>query len=198
MAVTIGSQISPRLVVVELLDVISLGMPFTLCPILVGRDAEVDQLATELAAAQGGDGGVVFLAGEAGVGKSRLVQEIIELAATRGCAVFTGRAAESAVPVPFRPVSEALLRAARGGLTPDGPRVADYRPALGMLVPEWSQAGDSSAEFSPVIVAEGLIRLLAEAGHGSLLVLDDVQWSDPDTLEILEYLCHNLAGSRVL
>ena len=166
---------------------------------LIGRGAELGALTAAVGRAEGGAGGVIFLAGDAGVGKSRLAGEVRAVAASRGFLVLSGRAAESAVPVPFRPVAEALMRAARGGLAADAPQVADYRPALGSLVPEWSRPGDGSAEISGIILGEALLRLLTLPGpKGALLVLEDLQWADPETLAIVEYLADNLGGSHVL
>ena len=158
-----------------------------LCPVLVNRGAEVHALTTALDRVQAGDAGVLILTGDAGVGKSRLVREVSSLASSRGFAVLAGRAAESAVPVPYRPVSEALMRAARAGVAPDAPEIADYRPALGSLVPEWSKPGESDAEISAVILGEALLRLLAQPRwHGALLVLEDLHWADPESLAIVE------------
>ena len=98
--------------------------------------------------AGGAGGGVVFLAVEAGVGKSRLARELAGLAERRGFVTFTERASESAVSVQFRPIAEALIRAARGGLNADAPQVPDCRPALGSLVPEWSQEAGHGADIS--------------------------------------------------
>src|SRR3984957_19393998 len=117
-------------------------MGFVLCRSLIGRDAEVAHLTAALERSGSGDGRVLFVAGEPGVGKSRLAREVLETAARGGVATFTGRASESAVQVPYRPLSEALMRAAREGLKPAGRAVARYRPALGNLVPEWGQPGD--------------------------------------------------------
>lgn len=155
-------------------------------------------LTQELDAAGHGDGGAVLVTGDAGVGKSRLVREVIASAVARGFLVLTGRATESAVPVPFRPISEALMGAARSGLVPDTPGTRDYRAALGTLVPEWSRPGDD-AEVSPVIIGEALLRMLSVPGWpAGLLVLEDLHWADPETLAIIEYLADNVAGSGVL
>jgi DNA-binding CsgD family transcriptional regulator len=174
-------------------------MGFVLCRSLIGRDAEVAQLTAALERSGSGDGRVLFLAGEPGVGKSRLAREVLETAARSGVATFAGRASESAVQVPYRPLSEALMRAAREGLTPVGRGVARYRPALGRLVPEWGEAGADGAEVSGVIVAEGVLRLLSGLGPaGALLVLEDLQWADPETLTVLEFLAGNVVGEPVL
>src|ERR1700691_4300942 len=157
------------------------------------------QLAAALKRAGQSDGQLTFLVGEAGVGKSRLAGEVMEKAAEAGFATLTGRASESAVQLPYRPLSEALMRAARDGLSPDGKSVEPYRPALASLVPEWRRTADGGAEVSGIIVAEALVRLLSELGKpGALLVLEDLQWADPETQTVVEYLADNLTGSPVL
>ena len=169
-----------------------------LCPVLIDRAAEKDDLTAVLDAAGQGHGSTVFVTGDPGVGKSRLVREVTEAAAGRGFFVLTGRATESSVPVPFRPISEALLGAARAGVAPDALGIADYRPALGTLVPEWSRPTDGDAEVSPVIVGEALLRMLSlSQWPGSLLVLEDLHWADPETVAIVEYLADNLSSTSV-
>lgn len=170
-----------------------------LCPTMVDRDTEIQALAAGLDRAASGSGGVLFLAGDAGVGKSRLARQATTMATERGFHVLIGRATESAVPVPFRPVAEALMKLARAGVVPRSPEVANHLPVLASLVPEWSRPGDSQAELSPLILGEALIRMLAPAGApGTLLVLEDLHWADPETLAIVEYLADNLAGAKVL
>jgi DNA-binding CsgD family transcriptional regulator len=142
---------------------------------------------------------MVFLTGDAGVGKSRLAREACALATARGFRVLTGRAVDSTVPVPFRPVTEALIKLARDGVALEVAEVADYRPALGSLVPEWSRPGDSAAEISPVILGEAVLRLLTHTSpNGAVLVLEDLHWGDPETLAIVEYLADNVACTPVL
>jgi DNA-binding CsgD family transcriptional regulator len=174
-------------------------MESMLCPVLIGRSAEMRSLTGALDAAGQGHGGAVLVTGDAGVGKSRLVREAVALAASHGYFVLTGRATESAVPVPFRPITEALMGVARAGIVPDAPGIADYRAALGTLVPEWSRPGDADAEVSPVIFGEGLLRLLSLPGWpAGLLVLEDLHWADPETLAIVEYVADNTASANVL
>jgi DNA-binding CsgD family transcriptional regulator len=174
-------------------------MESMLCQSLIGRSAELSTLAGAVDSAAAGRGSSLFLTGDAGVGKSRLAKEAAALAAGRGLLVLTGRAVESAVPVPFRPVTEALMGAARAGVVPDAPGIGDYRAVLGTLVPEWSKPGASDAEVSPVIIGEALLRLLTRPGsQGGLLVLEDLHWADPETLAIAEYLADNLATATAL
>ena len=170
-----------------------------LCDVLIDRSSELRALGDALAAASQGRGGTVFVTGDAGVGKSRLMREAARMASARGMRVLGGRAAESAVPVPYRPVTEALMGAARAGMAPDSAGIADYRAALGTLVPEWSRPGDGDAEVSPVIIGEALLRMLSlPGGPGGLLILEDLHWADPETFAIVEYLADNIATARVL
>lgn len=163
-----------------------------LCPILVGRDAEVGVLRTALAEASRGSGGTVVLVADPGAGKSRLVREVLG----RSERVLEGRAVAGPAPVPFRPLVEALQAGLRrAGRRPD---VGPYQAALGRLVPEWQ---DPAAPLSPLPhLAEGVLRLLGGlTGNGPLaLVIEDLHWADDETLAVLEYLADNLAGERLL
>jgi len=171
-----------------------------LCPVLIGRSAELGALTDALDAAGQGHGSALFVTGDAGVGKSRLAREAITKATSKGFLVLGGRATESAVPVPFRPVTEALMGAARAGVVPDSSGgIAEYRAALGTLVPEWSRPTDADAEVSPVIFGEALLRMLSLPSRpGGLLVLEDLHWADPETLAIVEYLADNVATAHAV
>src|SRR6201993_5551161 len=91
------------------------GQVMVPCPLLVGRAAEVEILAAELAAAARGGGRVVFMAGEAGIGKSRLVYELAARAEHQGVRIFRGRAVPGSAGSAFRPPAEAPAPAVAGG-----------------------------------------------------------------------------------
>ncbi len=166
---------------------------------LVGRAREQQLLVDATRAAAGGRGGVVFVLGEAGIGKSRLVQAVAQEAA-RGMALFHGRAVPTATPVPYRPFAEALTAAVRGGAGPAPEVLAPFRAVLARLIPDWLDPGHPGGEDSVVVLAEGVLRFLGEsaAGGGCLLVLEDLHWADPESLAIVEYLADHLAAERVL
>ncbi|HUC57922.1 MAG TPA: AAA family ATPase [Streptosporangiaceae bacterium] len=171
-------------------------MATTRCPALIGRRGELEVLTGMLGQEPGMAGrspGVAFLTGEAGAGKSRLALELARIASERGFTVLTGRAAQSANPVPLRPIVEALIGIARTMPMPDDPALAQYRPALAAIVPGWSADAEREPEISPLILGEAMIRLLAALpGRGALLVLEDLQYADPETLTIVEYLSDSL------
>ncbi len=130
----------------------------------------------------------MVITGEAGVGKSRLVEHAVAAAVDRGVTVLTGHGASRDQHAPYRPLTEALAALARRGL-PELPELAPFRPALGRVVPDWREA--RAVPDEPVsVVAEGLLRLMLAlgGGAGAALLLDDLQWADEETIAIVEYL----------
>ena len=172
-----------------------------LCPVLIGRDAETARLRSALAAAQGGAGGVMFLTGEAGIGKSRLASELAAEARARGATVLAGRAVPTSASIPYRPLTEALLQALRERAFPDDPGLTPWLPALRALIPTiGGSEGDGRGDHAAPVRGEAVLQLLRRfAGSaGLLLVLEDLHWADPDTLTVVEYLSDNLSAEAVL
>ncbi len=165
-----------------------------ICPVLVGRDDELELLRDVLVGATQGRGATVVLCGEAGVGKTRLAREAMTVAAEVSMTTLVGRGVQEGLS-PYRPLTEALFAVARARRLPDAPELRPFRHALGTVVPDW-RTGEGGGDESPVIVGEGLLRLtrLLGAGTGALLVVEDVHWADPDTLAVLEYLADNVAS----
>jgi len=156
--------------------------------VVIGRGAETAALRSALGAAGDGAGGVVFLAGEAGIGKTRLIREVVGTAGEQGLTVLSGRAAAGAVPAPLRPFAEALASAGRAGRLPADAGLGPYRPVLGRLIPEWRPAQPVPGEESPVFLGEAVLRLLRALAPraGCVLVLEDLHWADRETLALLE------------
>jgi predicted ATPase len=169
-----------------------------LCPTLIGRQEETDFLRGALARAEVKQGGLVFVTGEAGIGKSRLAREAADRASGAGFVVMWGRAAAGPTPTPFRPLAEAILSVLRTSGPPDAEELTPYRPFLGRLVPEWGMP--VPVEQSLVLVGEAVLRLLrvVAGGRGCLIVLEDLHWADPETLAVVEYLADNLRAEPVL
>ena len=172
-----------------------------LCPVLIGRDGETGRLRSALTAARGGAGGVVFLTGEAGIGKSRLASELAAEARARGAMVLAGRAVPTSVSIPYRPLTEALLLALRKRTIPDDPSLTPWLPALRAMIPTIADPrGDGHGDYAAPVRGEAVLQLLRRlAGDaGLLLVLEDLHWADPDTLAVVEYLSDNLSAEPVL
>jgi len=142
---------------------------------LVGRRAELATVRRLVDAVPRGDGALLLITGEAGIGKTRLVQEVAARAAVVGLAVLRGRAVQGGGT--FRAVAEALARPLREHSLLDSVRLRPFRVALGRLVPDWIEDGQGTDTvpgpvFDPtVVLGEGVLALLRElrrvdGGHG--------------------------------
>ncbi len=161
-------------------------------PPLIGRHDELALLRQSLDGARGGHGRVVLVAGEIGIGKSRLLDEVAAHATAAGAVVLAGRAVQGGGA--YRALTEALLGLLRGGAVGDDIAAAlgPYRAVLGQLLPDWSGDQDlpGSVADPAVVLGEAVARLLGEVGreHGCVLFVEDAQWVDGDTLAVLAHL----------
>jgi len=78
------------------------------CPAFIGRESELSVLEDSLLSAIRGEGGVVVLGGEAGMGKSRLVRELANRAERLGCVVMSGACSDAELSLPYLPFLEAI------------------------------------------------------------------------------------------
>lgn len=136
------------------------------------------------------------MAGEAGIGKSRLAAAAADLGFAAGMSIMHGRGSTIGPMVPFRSLTEALMSLLRSRQDIDIAALGPYRPILAQLVPEWGAPSMGEDSGSLVVLAEGVLRLTALAGRrgGCLLILDDLQDSDAETLAVIEYLTDNVAA----
>jgi DNA-binding SARP family transcriptional activator len=170
---------------------------------LVGRRAELARLHEAMQAARAGRFGAVALLGEAGVGKTRLLGELVgEAAAAR---LLVGHAYEMEQDLPFAPVIDAL----RSGLGRSDGRIdaaiGDIEPSLRehlhRLLPElWQSGARPAVEDRPQAlfeaIAQWLERLAAEAPL--LIVIEDAHWADDATVRLLSFLAHRLEALPLL
>jgi DNA-binding NarL/FixJ family response regulator/tetratricopeptide (TPR) repeat protein len=143
----------------------------------VGRTAELGKLRHALEAAQAGSGAAVLVAGEAGIGKTRLASELARRAREAGFQTLLGRSIDLVgTELPYQPFVEALR--------PLGQRRQADGPAAG----------------SQLRVFEETLALLADHAVAApvLLVLEDVHWADTSTLDLVVFLAHNLVDRPVL
>jgi len=170
-------------------------MAQVLCPVVIGRDAELEAVDAALTAAMTGHGGCVVITGEPGIGKSRLVLETASRAASRGIRVVTGRAVPQSATAAYRPLTDALVQLLRDRAVPGDTTMEPWLPALGSLLPGMAGLAPASGEVSPGIRGEALIQLLRRlAPQGLVIVLEDLHWADPDTVALMEYLGEHLDG----
>ena len=181
-------------------------------PILVGRDGDVAALVREIDASAAGAPRFVVVRGEAGIGKSRLVQEATDAARRQGALILVGECLDiGSAGLPYLPIAAALRGLARA-VAPDtledllGPARGD----LAAIVPELAADGPASqvADPGPGTLPSGLgqARLfermlglfdaLSRAGP-TVLVIEDVHWIDRATRDLLTFLSRNLTSERL-
>jgi DNA-binding CsgD family transcriptional regulator/tetratricopeptide (TPR) repeat protein len=169
---------------------------------LAGRQIEVARLRTALDDAIHGHAEAVFLRGESGAGKSRLLEEFAAIAPDDHVAVLSAAAIDAGEAAPLWPFREALRRFlrnpanlwARDALGP-------FRPQLRSLAPgiPWADKGiDQDAPQMPALdVVLQVLLALAEQRPLALL-LDDMQWADQSSQVLLAYLTASLIDEPVL
>ena len=167
---------------------------------LVGRHEELAELREALVDAGSGRPSLVLVSGEAGVGKTRLVQVLAETACADGVRVLRGACPQSgAGDLPYAPLVGALRDEVRAG-TLDG-LSAGTRAELGRLLPELAGGEPAEAgELGRARLSEALvtaIRALA-ADRPSMLVLEDLHWADGETRSLLAQLVPGLSDDRLL
>jgi DNA-binding CsgD family transcriptional regulator/tetratricopeptide (TPR) repeat protein len=181
-------------------------------PVLVGRAGEVARLRAALERAAAGQPATVVVAGEAGVGKTRLMGELFRQASELGAVALTGGCLDVGDGVlAYAPLVEALrslagllepeeleraLGGARGELARLVPELAPPAAAPGDLAPEEPVGGPltPSRLFELLL---GVLHRLAERAP-VLLVVEDLHWADRSTRDLLGFLVRNLRGGAAL
>jgi DNA-binding CsgD family transcriptional regulator/tetratricopeptide (TPR) repeat protein len=191
------------------------GVPHSTSRTLIGRDAELTEIASLLGVSSSADGGQsretshVLLSGDAGVGKTRLLVELRDLAVEEGWRVVAGHCldfGDSALP--YLPFSEVL-----GRLEVELPevvkRVAEAHPTLTRLQPgrRMLAAPDSgtapgrvegeSLDRSDLFAAVHSLLREAAAQQPLLLVIEDCHWADQSTRDLLSFLFSRPFGCPV-
>ena len=155
--------------------------------VLLGRSAELARIRRATASAKSGLPAWVLITGEAGIGKTALAEAATEAARRDGWRVAWGRCSESDAGQPLSPLVEAISELLAGAVS-SGSR-------LGLLHSRRSAAGDGPALVQSDVAAE-LRDLLGD--RATMLVIDDLQWADPDTVALLGYLAVHLHGPRLV
>ncbi|MFI5966833.1 ATP-binding protein [Streptomyces asoensis] len=161
----------------------------------IGREEELARLSGVLERARGGEARAVLIAGDAGVGKTRVLDEIAARAARSGTTVLTGHCVDLGdVGLPYLPFTEILGRlAADERFT----AVLDAHPLVGRLigtgtdaVPAPGAAGTPSGGEGRLRLFEGMAALLADLSDVTplLLVLEDLHWADQSSRDLLRFL----------
>ena len=171
-------------------------------PPLISRSAELDQLTTQLGRAASGQGCALFLAGEAGIGKTRLAHEALIYARDKGFLVLEGSSYALEDRLAYAPILAAFGPFLRRLEPPHLAKLVSGLPDLGQLftdlrLPAPSPLGDPALEKTRLF--ESVARLLDRLARETpvLLFLDDLHWADPASIELLHYLSRGIADQSM-
>ncbi|MFF5286447.1 AAA family ATPase [Streptomyces sp. NPDC013171] len=171
-------------------------------PVFVGRAGELTALTEALSRATAGEPQALLIGGEAGVGKTRLIEEFLDTACDQGAVVALGGCVElGADGLPFAPFA-AALRALHRHLPGELAAAAEgHEGELARLMPELGDPGshEPADEDSTARLFELTVRLLERlaADRTIVLVLEDLHWADASTRHLLTYLLRTLRRGRI-
>ncbi|MGN6867721.1 MAG: helix-turn-helix transcriptional regulator [Solirubrobacteraceae bacterium] len=180
--------------------------PGLVSPVFVGRGTELSSLIAGLESAAAGEPVVVLVGGEAGVGKTRLVEEAAARARAEEARVLAGSCIEvGGEGLPLSPVVD-VLRTLMRQMPPDdleeilGPARIELARLLPELDPHTPASGAPAGAEGNARVLElvfGVIQRLA-VDRPLMLVLEDLHWADRSTLDLVALLVRALRAARVL
>jgi tRNA A-37 threonylcarbamoyl transferase component Bud32 len=189
---------------------------------LVGRKRELELLLDRYRLARAGTGQAVMVSGEPGIGKSRLLKDLRDRLTPEGAAFHMAFAAPAAQGSPLDPILDLLARtifdtdSIENTADPEGKlrRLESFlaahgaaaeialllAPLLGLSREAQAPARGAHPTFERKKLFEALVALFVEmAEHSSLvLVIEDLHWADPSTLELLGSLLDEIPGSSLL
>ncbi len=176
----------------------------------IGRHREIDLLLNALNDARRASGGLALIAGEPGIGKTRIVSELAEHQAGQDVMTLWGRCHEDDGAPPYWPWVQVLRSAAasiqadadlRDALDIGGADILELVPALRSrlhdIEPPTALSDPAQTRFR---LFGSVARFLINASQRSplVIVLDDLHWADVPSLRLLEHLAQELAESRIL
>ena len=172
---------------------------------LIGREPEMERLSRWWGNAEEGRGSLGIVSGEVGVGKSDLIQWLVDAVGERKWLVLTGQCYQFERSLPYQPIIE-MLRSAVGMLQ-HTELLPAYRGLLARLVPEFLETVSlpgggfdlASGDLRPQLYEAMLQAFLTLARlQPLLLAFEHVHWASESTLDWLTYIAPRLAKSRIL
>ena len=175
---------------------------------MVGRDLELGRLVDRLARAEAGRGGVVLVAGDPGIGKTRLVEELSQRARQRGATVLSGRCFEGEWAPPLASFAEGLgahvltvgPAELRGDLGSGAAPLAQLVPAVRQVLPDVGEPAPVEPNEDRFRLLDAVAQFLIARSQRApvLLCLDDLHWADKGTVALLRYLAGLSPRHRLL
>jgi DNA-binding SARP family transcriptional activator len=178
--------------------------PPPLVTAFVGRNEEHTQLVKAFFAARRGQTQAVIVCGESGIGKTRLVQEFAQWARGQGAELLVGQAFETGGRLPFQPLTDALRAALEVENAPDDLLADLWLVELSHLLPELRERYPDLPNPTPAGPGDAarLFEAIARLGQALaaraplLLLIDDLQWADAASLDLIHYLARRWRAAQ--
>ncbi|GAA1975467.1 helix-turn-helix transcriptional regulator [Kitasatospora viridis] len=171
-------------------------------PVFVGRGSELAALDSALRRVGNGQPQALLIGGDAGVGKTRLLEEFLCKADAEGTVAMLGHCLEvGAEGLPYAPLATALRRLHRARRSELACAADGLEGHLARVLPEFGETDqEPNDEYSRARLFENLARLFERlsADRPLVLAIEDLHWSDRSTRELLGYLISTLHRARVL
>ncbi|MCI0830576.1 MAG: AAA family ATPase [Chloroflexi bacterium] len=174
----------------------------------VGRRREMAELRTALDAAMAGRGQMVMLAGEPGIGKTRLAQELASRAESLGAQVMWGWCYEHVGAPPYWPFVQPIRTYAEtvdvatlsSQMGLGGPAIAEIVPELRAKLPDLEQPVAAEPDQARFRLFDSMSTFLKNLAQDQLLlfIVEDLHWADSSSLLMLEFLVREITASPVL
>lgn len=168
--------------------------------LFVGRDVELARLGDVLARAADEQPTVLLLAGEAGMGKTTLLDRLLELGREAGYAVVVGGSVQGGSSLVYAPLRGAFRSLPAAYDERELAEIVGRHPAAEALLPPELQGPPPPGAPDPSATAQCVLDLVGHLGEQRplLLALEDLHWADRSTLELVSFLARNLGAERLL
>lgn len=174
----------------------------------VGRESELERLATSLAETAVGRGGLVLVLGDPGIGKTRTTEELADRARREGMDVVWGHCYEGDWAPPYGPFVEVLEALAastdpgelRADLGDGGAALAQLVPGLRRVLPDLPEAVPLQPDEERFRLIDAMAQFLVARSRRAPLVccLDDLHWVDHSSVAMLRHVARFSVGQRLL
>ncbi len=154
---------------------------------LAGREKELALLREKLASAKEGAGGLVLVGGEAGIGKTTLAEAALREAKQAGFTVLEGHCFDLADTPPYGPWVDLFAHLPATASLPPLPEAFAQRGTVGAV----------ASQMALFVAVEDFLKAVA-ASQSVVVLLDDLHWSDPASLDLLRFLARSVAGLPLL
>ncbi|MDX1583632.1 MAG: protein kinase, partial [Thermoanaerobaculia bacterium] len=170
---------------------------------LIGRDEEIRAILAAVRDAKAGDGGGLLIVGAEGMGKSRILDDVTLRAQLEGAQVFRGRCVvnRKSLYAPFFEIFQKMLRA----VNPGADAAEELRSIIRPIIDEAQGGGERGRKYrffnrlvQSIQDIYGFLNVVENGSAPLILMIEDLQWADPSTVDMFTFLVGEARRSKLL